>query len=107
MPVLNACGNVYDVAGVQLAGRLAPFLIVATATGDEQNLAAALICVMDMLVVAAARFKGYVADNNLVEREHIQIALTDEILCISIVFCACREYGFKLFFRHLYTPFKF
>ena len=57
-------------------------------------------------IIAAAGLEGYVADDNLVERKHIKIALAYEIFCISFVFRACWEYGGKSFFCHYYRSFK-
>lgn len=70
MPVLNSGGDVDYITSMQLAGRLAPFLIVATASSNEQNLAATFVCVVNMPIVAAAWLKGYVTNNNLVERAY-------------------------------------
>ena len=98
--MLNSGRNVDHITGMQLAGRLAPFLIVAATAGDEQNLATAFVCVVDMPVIAAAGFKGYVANDNLVERKHVKIALAYEIFCISFVFSSGREYSGKFFFIH-------
>ena len=89
VPMLNAGGDVDYITGVQLASRLAPFLIVAAATGNEQNLAAAFVCVVNMPIIAAAGFKGYIANDNLVEREHVEIALANKILGVGVVFSAC------------------
>lgn len=91
--MLNSGGDFDYITGMQLTGRLAPFLVVATTAGDKQNLPAAFIGVVDVLIVAAAWLESYVADDNLVERKHVKIALAYEIFCISIVFRACWEYG--------------
>lgn len=106
MPVLNTCGDVDYIAGVQLASRLALFLVVATTAGDEQNLPAAFVCVVNMPIIAAAGFKGYVANDNLVEREHVEIALADKILGVGVVFSACGKDSYKFFVRHMCTSFR-
>lgn len=86
--MLNSGGDFDYITGMQLTGRLAPFLVVATTAGDKQNLPAAFIGVVDVPIVAAAWLESYVADDNLVERKHVKIALAYEIFCISIVFRA-------------------
>ena len=80
MPVLDACRDHYCVAFVQLAGFFAPFLIPAAAADAQQHLSAAFVGMMDMPVVAAARFKRHVGDEQSFAEHRIQIALTDEIL---------------------------
>src|SRR5699024_3693570 len=62
MPVLDACRDHYCVAFVQLAGFFAPFLIPAAAADAQQHLSAAFVGMMDMPVVAAARLKRHVGD---------------------------------------------
>lgn len=52
--MLNSGGDVDYITGMQLTGRLAPFLVVATTAGDKQNLPAAFIGVVNMPVVAAS-----------------------------------------------------
>ena len=59
------------VAGIELAGFLAPFLIPAASGSAEQNLSAASGGLMRMPVVAASGFKGHVADGDA-----FQIVLT-------------------------------
>ena len=63
--MLNSGGDVDYITGMQLTGRLAPFLVVATTAGDKQNLPAAFIGVVNMPVIAAARLKGYIKNSNL------------------------------------------
>ena len=47
MPVLYPSGDVDDIAGVQLLSCFAPLLVVASAGHTDQNLAAALISLVD------------------------------------------------------------
>ena len=62
MPVLDSRGNSDHRARFQLYGILSPFLIPAGSPDTDQDLAAALLCMMDMPVVAAARLKRYIID---------------------------------------------
>ena len=59
MPVFYAFMGDDDIARLQWARCLSRFLIPACAASDEQDLIA--IC-MDMPVIAATRFKGYVGN---------------------------------------------
>ena len=60
VPVLYTGHNVDHIAGVQLLRLFAPFLIVAPACHADEDLPAALVRLVDMPVVAAAGFKGYI-----------------------------------------------
>ena len=55
--MLHPGRNIHHIARFQFLGRLAPFLVIAPASGYQQNLAAALGGVMDVPMVPAARFK--------------------------------------------------
>lgn len=68
MPVLDVGGNLGDIAGVQALRGLALFLVPALAVDADQHLSAALACVVDMPVVAAARLKGDVVDGQVIVR---------------------------------------
>ena len=68
VPVLDVSRNLDDVSGVQTLCGLALFLIPALALNADQHLAAALACVVDMPVVAAARLKGDVVDGQVIVR---------------------------------------
>ena len=92
MPMLDASRNVHHVAGLQFHRRLAPFLIVAAARRRNENLATALLCMMDMPVVAARRFKSHVPDTHLFLADHVEIALAHEILGVGVVRLAHREH---------------
>ena len=80
MPVLHPGGDVDHVAGMELPGRLAPFLVPASAGHAEQNLSAALAGVVDVPVVPAARLKGDVVHAHLAGGEGLEVALPHEIL---------------------------
>ena len=68
MPMLDVCRNLDDIAGVQTLRGLALFLVPALAVDADQHLSAALACVVDMPVVAAARLKGDVVDGQVIVR---------------------------------------
>ena len=59
MPMLDACGDVHRIAFADAPCGLAPLLIIAFASCDDENLAAAFCRMMDMPVVAAGRFKRH------------------------------------------------
>ena len=48
----------------QLSCFLTPFLIIATSTGHQKNLSTTLIGMMNMPIIAAARLKGYIANQH-------------------------------------------
>ena len=48
MPVLYPSGDVDDIAGVQLLSCFAPLLVVASSGHTDQDLAAALISLVDV-----------------------------------------------------------
>ena len=64
--MLNSGGNVDYISRVQFAGRLASFLVITATAGDEQNLSAAFVGMVDVPIIAATGLKGDVADNNLI-----------------------------------------
>ena len=59
MPVLYPSGDVDDIAGVQLLSCFAPLLVVASSGHTDQDLAAALISLVDVPVVAALNWTPY------------------------------------------------
>ena len=89
--MLYICGYINDVSRFKLTRFFVPFLIPTISCCYEQNLTAAVLCVVNVPVVAAGRLKGYVSDNHLLEREHIKIALSVEIFGEVNVFTADRE----------------
>ncbi len=105
VPVLDVRRDDHNVAGVQLARRLARFLVPAAAAGAEQDLAAAFGGMVDVPVVAAGRLKGHVADGDTLGGEHIEVALADKILRKSGVLRAARKYCGSVKCRHTYHPF--
>src|SRR5699024_1529499 len=85
-------GNGDGVAGGERLGRLAPFLIPAAAGGAQENLAAALVGVVNVPVVAAARLKGDVGGGDTVfARQHLEIAVAHKILGVGVVGLAQTE----------------
>ena len=85
VPVLDAGGDVDHVAGMQFPGRLAPLLIVAVSGHAEQHLTAALLGLVDMPIVPAARLKGHIVHPHRTGGQGLQIALPHKILGKSIV----------------------
>ncbi len=65
VPVFHSSRNVNTVTRFHLDGILAPLLIVPAPGHADQNLSAALVGVMDMPVVPAARFKGHIENADL------------------------------------------
>ena len=91
--MLDASRNVHHVAGLQFHRRLAPFLIVAASRRRDENLATALLCMMDMPVIAACRLKSHVPHTHLFLADHVEIALAHEILGVGVVRLAHREHA--------------
>jgi hypothetical protein len=58
VPVLHIGADFNDVPGTKFLSRFTLFLIVASATRDQQNLSARML----VLAVAAARVKGHVPE---------------------------------------------
>lgn len=87
MPMLDARGDEHDIARMQLPGFLAPELAPAPTIRAQQDLAAALVGMMDMPVVATARLKGHVCqeDRLLGVGQRIEKRLADEILRERVV----------------------
>ena len=95
MPMLDPSRDVDHISGVQLLSRFAPFLIVPYSSNADQNLSAALCCMVDMPVVTAARFKSYIKDADLRSRERRKIAPADKILGIRVIgFPDGEDHGF-------------
>lgn len=86
MPVLHFRRDVYHIPGFQFLGRLSPFLVIAPSGGDDEDLSASVGCMVDVLVVPAARFKGHHRCDHLLEGQHVQIALSIKILGIPCIF---------------------
>lgn len=64
VPVLDVGRNRRHVSRLQAAGRLVLFLIPALTVYADEQLTAAVLCAMDVPVVAAAGLKGYVGDKD-------------------------------------------
>ena len=85
MPVLDTGHNVDYIAGVQLLRLFAPFLIVTAPGHADKDLSAAFVRLVDVPVVAAAGFKGYIEDFDLRRGNRRKIALPAEILCEAVI----------------------
>lgn len=87
VPVLDACRDLDDVTWGQALQRFALFLIPALAVDANDDLAAALLGVVDMPEIAAARLERDVADGQRVAllREDLEVRLAREVLGIGIV----------------------
>lgn len=100
MPVFHPFRDVDDVAGMEADGRLAPFLVDALSTDADKY----LVCsVMDVLVVATARFKGDVgitlnclfAFRKVLWLNLREVTLPGEILGVGIVWIAFWPVAFE------------
>ena len=85
VPVLYTGHNVDHIAGVQFLRLFAPFLIVTAPGHADKDLPAALVRLVDMPVVAAAGFKGYIEYFDLRRGNRRKIALPAEILCETVI----------------------
>ena len=85
MPVLYPSGDVDDIAGVQLLSCFAPLLVVASSGHTDQDLAAALISLVDVPVVAAAGLKGHIVHAHLAGGERVEVALSHKILGKTVI----------------------
>lgn len=79
VPVLDTHRNIYCIAGAQFLCRFAPFLIVTMPGYADENLSAAVFRMMNVPVVTAAGFKGYIVNADLLRRKRCEIALADKI----------------------------
>ena len=64
MPMLDAGGNEHDISRMQLPGFLTPELAPAATVRAQQDLASALVSVVDMPVVATARLEGDISEED-------------------------------------------
>ena len=85
VPVLDVRGDIYHVARREQARGLAFFLIVAAPGHAHKDLSAALLGMVDVPVVAAARLKRHVGNVHLAGGQRREVALPNEILRISVV----------------------
>ena len=85
VPVLYTGHNVDHIAGVQLLRLFAPFLIVTAPGHADKDLSAAFVRLVDVPVVTAAGFKGYIEYFDLRRGDRRKIALPDEILCETVI----------------------
>ena len=65
VPVFDFRRNIDAVARLHLDCLFAFFLIVTAACHADKDLSAAILCMMDVPVIAAARFKSYIENANL------------------------------------------
>ena len=88
VPVFDLCRNGDYCAGFQADGRLALLLIPALSGSADQDLSAALGGMVNVPVVPASRFKGYVCQKNrclLRFSQGFQKRLPDKILGVCVV----------------------
>ncbi len=85
VPVLYACGNVDAVAGAHFHRLPAPLLIISPSADTDEDLPAALVGMVHMPVVPAARFKGDIENTHLFFGYRRKIALPDKILRKAVV----------------------
>lgn len=78
--MLDVGGNIDNVTRRKLSWIFAALLIPAGTADAKKNLTAFVFCVVNMLVVAAIRFKGDVCNHDLLGRKHLKIAPADKIL---------------------------
>ena len=107
--------DIDDVTGLEFSCRFSPFLIPAAAGRDDQNLAAARFCMMDVPVIAAARLKGHIADINLLLVQGLdqmapvpfQVAEARLIVGQCLVLCLAfrRAASVKEFIIHVFRSF--
>src|SRR5574344_2377497 len=110
MPMLHTGRNVDDCPWENLLCRLSPFLIPATTGHTDKHLSSALGGMMDVPVVAAARFEGDIGNRNLLAGNTCQITITLEILGIGSIGFAhgenhlLLETSLRIFQRHIFFP---
>ena len=83
VPVLDICGDIHNIAGIEFPCFLAPFLIISLSANAYQHLTAAFFSVVDVPVVAASELECDVVDRYLLSRNRCQIALSDEELTVG------------------------
>lgn len=81
---------------MQFLRRLAFLLIKAASGNADENLPTDALCVMNMPVVAATRFKSHVINADLRGGQWRQITLPDKVPGKSVVGCADREHHITL-----------
>ena len=72
---------------MEFLGFFAPFLIPTSSIGTEQQLSAALFCLVNVPVVAAARFKGHIGNEYgfIGIGEGIEVGLTCKVFGVGII----------------------
>lgn len=87
VPMLDVGRNRHHVSWLQAAGRLVLFLIPALTVYADEQLTAAVLCAMDVPVVAEAGLKGYVGNKDRLFRlgQGVERALASEEPGIGIV----------------------
>ena len=96
MPVLHTGGDVDHVAGLERLCFLPPGLVPAPAGHADENLPAALLGVVDVPVIPAARLKGHVVYAHLAGGKGLKIALPHKILREAVVGRTDGEYHLPL-----------
>ena len=106
VPVFHTDGDFHAVARFKGAGFFAPLLIPAFAGDAQQNLSAALVGVVDVPVVAAARLECHVGEKRFARRrraQRVEIRRADKIFCVGGVLMPFAENVllFKFFIIHI------
>ena len=96
VPVLDVGRDMDDIARQHLHGGF-PFFLIPTFAGDaDEHLSAAFRRMVDVPVVPAAGFEGYVGERNLLRRDGSEVAVPNEILRVCGVGFADGENHFAL-----------
>ena len=96
VPVFDVGRDMDDIARQHLHGGF-PFFLIPTFAGDaDEHLSAAFRRVVDVPVVPAAGFEGYVVERNLLRRDGSKVAIPNEILRVGGVGLADGENHFAL-----------
>lgn len=88
MPVFRVCRHINDISGFQFDRFFSPKLTVSASCSCDKYLTAAGLGMMNVPMVSASGFKSNGSYRNLFRRKQVAIALSVEILRISVIFAA-------------------
>ena len=88
MPVFRVCRHINDISGFQFDRFFSPKLSVSASCSCDKYLTAAGLGMMNVPMVSASGFKSNGSYRNLFRRKQVAIALSVEILRISVIFAA-------------------
>lgn len=71
--MLHTCRNIDAAARFHFYSIFSPFLVIAPPGNTDKNLSTAFVCVMNMPVIPAAGFKGYIENTHLRSGNRCQI----------------------------------